>query len=91
MGSAGCHGRGSLPVALRQKLATPRSWLQERNSQRLVRTHKVIVSPPPFQVGQQVWGLLRRGPGPPRERCHAVTDGQIQPLNESGVESAREA
>ena len=48
----------------------------------------MIVRAPPLQMGQEVWGLLRSGPGPSCERCHPMTDGQIHPRNESGVESS---
>ena len=50
----------------------------------------MVVRSPPLQMGEQVWGLLRSGPGPSRERCHPVADGQWSPLDESGVESSRE-
>src|SRR5215469_6757675 len=42
-------------------------------------------------MGEQVGRLLCGGPGTSCERCHSVTDCQIYPLNESGVESSREA
>ena len=51
-------------------------------------THKMIVSSPPFQVGQQLWGLLGGGPGATRQRCHPMADGQIDPLDKSGVQSS---
>ena len=50
----------------------------------------MIVSAPPFEMSQQVRGLLRSGPGTSCERCHAMTDGQIHPLAESGVQPSRE-
>jgi hypothetical protein len=49
----------------------------------------VRVGTPPLQVGQQVWGLLRRGPRAACESCHAMPDGHIHPLDEGGVESSR--
>jgi hypothetical protein len=49
------------------------------------------VRAPPLEMDQQVWGLLRSGPGTSCESCHAMTDGQIHPLDESGVEPPREA
>ena len=51
----------------------------------------MIVCSPPFQVGQQLWGELRRGPGATRQRRYSMTDGQIDPLDESGVQPPREA
>ena len=51
----------------------------------------MIVSAPPFQVSQQLWGLLGGGPGATCQRCHPMSDGQIDPLDESGVQSSREA
>ncbi len=54
-------------------------------------THKMIVSSPPFQVGQQLWGLLGRGPGATCQRCYPMSDGQIHPFNTSGVQPSREA
>ena len=50
----------------------------------------MILGSPPLQVGQQLWGGLRRGPGATRQRCHPMADGQIDPLDTSGVESTRE-
>ena len=42
-------------------------------------------------MGQQLWGGLRRGPRATCQRCHAMADGQIHPLDESGVQPPREA
>jgi len=50
----------------------------------------MIIGSPPFQVCQQLWGGLRRGPGATRQRCHPMADGQIHSLDKSGVESTRE-
>ena len=46
----------------------------------------MIVGTPPLQMCQQVWGLLRRRPGATSERSYPMADGQIHPLNESGVQ-----
>jgi hypothetical protein len=46
---------------------------------------------PPLQMGQEMWGLLRSGPGTASQGCHSMADGQIDALNTSGVESSREA
>ena len=86
-----CHGRGSLPVALRHQFAPPPWRLRECHSQCVVRTHKVVIGSPPFQVCKQMWGLLSRRPGAACERCHAMSDSQIHPLNESRVQPPREA
>lgn len=51
----------------------------------------MIVSAPPLQMSQQLWGKLRRGPGATRQRSHPMTDGQIDPLDKSGVQPSREA
>ena len=51
----------------------------------------MIVRSPPLQMGQEVWRLLGSGPGAACQRCHPMTDGQIHPLNESGVQPSREA
>src|SRR5205085_4914270 len=59
--------------------------------QRFVRTHKMIVSSPPFYVSQQMWGLLDCGPGATRQCCQAMTHREIHPLDESGVQPSREA
>src|SRR6266849_1106551 len=53
-------------------------------------THNMILGSPPFQVNQKVWGRLRRSPGAACQRCHPVSDGQIHPLNKSGVQPSRE-
>ncbi len=54
-------------------------------------THKMRVGSPPFQVGQQLWGGLRRGPGSTRRRRSSMTDSQIDLLDKSGVQPSREA
>ena len=51
----------------------------------------VIVRAPPLQMGEQLWGLLRCGPGTKGQRSYSMADGQIHPLNESHVQSPREA
>jgi hypothetical protein len=51
----------------------------------------MIVRSPPALVGQQLWGELRRGPGATSQRRYSMTDGQIDPLDKSSVESSREA
>jgi len=79
-----------MPVTLRYQFAPSLSRLHEHNPERYVGTHKMILGSPPFQVNQKGWGLLSGGPGAACERCHAMTDGQIHPLNKSGVESSRE-
>ena len=81
-----CHRRRTLPIALRQTLATSFARFCKGHSQRLVRTYKVIVGTSPFQISQELWGLLSRGPGAACERCHDMTDRQIHPFNKSRVQ-----
>ena len=50
----------------------------------------MVVRSPPFQVGQQVCGLLSSGPGTASQRCHAMAHGQIHPFNERRVQPPRE-
>jgi len=51
----------------------------------------MIVRAPPLQMGEQVWGLLRRGPGTTSQRGYSMADGQIHPFDKGGVEPSREA
>src|SRR5437588_545799 len=51
----------------------------------------MIISSPPFQVCQQLWSRLRRGPRASCQRCHPMSDGQWSPLDKSGVQPPREA
>jgi hypothetical protein len=53
--------------------------------------HKVIIRAPPFQIGQKLWGLLRRRPGAASERGYPMSDRQIHPFNKSGVQPPRKA
>ncbi len=48
----------------------------------------MIGSAPPLQLSQELWGLLGRGPRATRQRSYPMADGQIDPLDESGVESS---
>ncbi len=90
VGSPRCHGWSTLPVALRQKIATSLSWLHEPHPQRGMGTVKMVVGSPPLQIGQQLWGLLGSGPSTSCERCHPMTNGQIHPLDESRVQPSGE-
>ncbi len=90
-GSAGCHRRSPLTVALRHQLASALLCLHERHSQCSVRTDKMIVGSPLLQMGEQGWRLLCGGPGAAGKGCYPMADGQIYPLDESGVQSSREA
>jgi hypothetical protein len=91
VGSAGCHGWRTRPVALRQTVAPSFARLHERYPQRFVRTHKMIIRSPPLQMGEQVWRLLSCCPGSTSQCGYAVADGQIQPLNKGGVQPSRVA
>jgi hypothetical protein len=51
----------------------------------------MIVGSPPLQVGQELWGLLCCGPGVTCQRCHSMADGQIHPLDKSGIQASGEA
>jgi hypothetical protein len=75
-----------LPIALRYQLATSRSRLHERHSQRSVGTHEMTIGSPPLEVGQQVRRLLRRRPGATSQRGYSMSDRQIHPLDKGGVE-----
>jgi hypothetical protein len=79
-----------VPIALRQQSAPSLSWLHERHAQGVVRTDKMGVRAPPLQMGQQLWGLLRRRPGPSRQRGYAMSDRHIHALNTCRVQSSRE-
>jgi hypothetical protein len=51
----------------------------------------MIISSPPFQVGEELRSGLRCGPGAACQRCHSMTDSQWSPLDKSRVEPPREA
>ena len=50
----------------------------------------MIVRTPPLEVGEQVWGLLGRGPRATSQRRYSMSDGQIHPLDKSGIQPPRE-
>ncbi len=85
-----CHRRRPLPVALCHQLAPSLARLYEPHPQRGMGAYKMIVGAPPLQMSQELWSLLGSGPGPSRERCHPVSDGQIHPLDERRVQPSRE-
>jgi hypothetical protein len=58
VGSSRCHRWNTLEVSLRQTFATSFSRLHERHPERCMGEHKMRVSSPPLQVGQELWGLL---------------------------------
>ena len=82
---------GTLPVALRDQLATSHLGVHERYSEGFVWTDKMIVRSPPFQVDGEVRSLLDCGPGSASQRCHAMTHGQIHPFDTCSIQSSREA
>jgi hypothetical protein len=90
-GSAGCQNFRTLSGAVCQQGATSFARRHERSSQRFVRTHNMIIRPPPFQVSEQARSGLRCGPGATCQRCHPMTDREWSPLAESGVQPSREA
>jgi len=90
-GSSRCHGWSPLPIALRQTVAPSFSRLHECYSQRCLRAHKVIIRSPPLQMGQKLWGLLRRRPGATCQRGYPMSDRQIHPFNKSSVQAPRKA
>ncbi len=51
----------------------------------------MVIGAPPFQIGQKLWGLLRRSPGATSQCGYSMPDGQIHPLNESCVQPTCEA
>src|SRR6266436_2241608 len=51
----------------------------------------MIISSPPFQVGEELRSLLNCGPGAACQCCHSMTDSQWSPLDKSSVEPPREA
>ena len=51
----------------------------------------MVIGSPPFQVGQEVRGRLRRGPGATRQRGYSMTDRQWSPFDKGRVEPSREA
>ena len=90
VGSSRCHSWSTLLVALCQKFATSFSWLHERHPSRCMRPHNMRGSSPPFQMRQQLWGWLRRGPRATCQGCSPMTDSEIHPLDKSSVQSSRE-
>ena len=79
-----------MPVALSYPFALSFARLLECYSQQFMRPHKMIMRAPPLQMGEQLWRLLRRRPRATSQRGYSMADGQIHPLDESGVESSRE-
>jgi hypothetical protein len=43
----------------------------------------MIVSAPPFQVNQELWGLLGCSPCTTCQCCHPMSDGQVHPFNKA--------
>ncbi len=73
-----------------QQLATSSSGLHEGSPQRGMGKHNMGGGSPPLQVGQQLWGWLRRGLGARRSRCSPMADRQLHPFKTSGMESSCE-
>ena len=51
----------------------------------------MVVGPPPFEMGDEFASELSGGPGAASESGEGVTEGQIETLDEGGVEGARES
>ena len=79
----GTVARATCHLALAAARAPPGAMREDATS--------VIVNSPPLEMSQQVWGRLCRGPGATSQRGYSMADGQIHPLNESGVQPSREA
>ncbi len=62
--------------------------LGELDPQRLMVAGEVIVSPPPLQVQFELRCELSSTPGAAHQECYPLTDGQIETLNEGGVDLA---
>jgi hypothetical protein len=58
---------------LRCPFATSLSWLLERYSQCLVRTHEMIVGSPLFQVDEELWNGFRCNLGAETQPEHRHT------------------
>jgi hypothetical protein len=48
------------------------------------------IGAPPLEVSYQVWGLLRRRPSATSQGGYCMPDGQIHPLDKSGVQPSGE-
>jgi len=51
----------------------------------------MVVRAPPLEVGQQLWGRLRRGPRTTSQRGYPMADRQWSPFNKSGIQPPRKA
>ncbi len=51
----------------------------------------MIRGAPPLKMSQEVWSELRRSPTATCQRSYPMTDRQIHPFNEGGIQPSREA
>ena len=49
----------------------------------------MIVRAPPFDMQEQMFGVLSQRPGLAHQGSNTSADGQIDPLNESGLNEGR--
>ena len=52
---------------------------------------EMIVSSPPLDMQEQMFGVLSQGPGLAHQRSDTPADGQIDTLNESGLNERSKA
>src|SRR5262245_24434465 len=88
---SGCHRRSSLAIALGKAFPAAFNRLSEFHAQGLVRAHEMVIAPPPFQMEQQVPRILHGRPRPADQRRHALSECQIDALDERRVQLPTQA
>ena len=56
-----------------------------------MRADEMVVRAPPFDMQEQMFRVLSQRPGLAHQRSDTPADGQIDPLNESGLNELRKA
>ncbi len=54
-------------------------------------TDEMVVRTPPFDMQEQMFGVLSQRPGLSHQRSNTSTDGQIDPFNESRLDELGKA
>lgn len=86
IGESRCHCRRTRPPELGRTRALGGYWLHQYLSQAGVREHEIVIHLEQDQLLAQAGRAFARGRAPASNRCHPLTQAEIDPLNKGGID-----